>query len=361
MLIKRIFYRELVSNAVKIFVVLVLILPVTELFKLLDQAQAGSIPVVAIVTVMLCGTIASFPMILTIASFLTIVITINRFCRDNEFAVWLSCGVGPFYWLKQIIYFALPLSIICAACSMYVTPWATRKATNYQEYVAKQQVSLLLSPGVFRETPDKKQIFYVQNYSLAPSVAHNIFVKYIDHDKMYNITAVSGALKENHGNFAIVLKDGHRYELENSTSQNLELNFKEFSASIHQNNEELLTNKTGIPTSNINQLILQKSTGAKAELSWRISIALMLFVMCCIALPISIQLGRIQNSLIFILPPTIYALYQNLILTINGYIGGGQVNSLWYMFLIHIAIFIIAIGLTYIKSLPRGYLWSRNK
>lgn len=44
MLLKNVFYKELVANAARILTVLVIILPITELFKLLDQAASGHIP-----------------------------------------------------------------------------------------------------------------------------------------------------------------------------------------------------------------------------------------------------------------------------------------------------------------------------
>ena len=50
MLIKKFFYRELVSNASKIFIVLLFILPLTELFKLLEQAASGNISTITFAT-----------------------------------------------------------------------------------------------------------------------------------------------------------------------------------------------------------------------------------------------------------------------------------------------------------------------
>lgn len=363
MLVKKIFYRELVSNASKIFTVLVFILPVTELFKLLDQAASGAIPVVTLFTLMIYGTIASFPMILTIASFLTVVITINRYCKDHEFAIWLASGISPFYWFRQTSYFAIPLSLICAISTMYITPWATKKSQEYAHYLENHQVEMALAPGVFKENPDGSQVFYIENYSLTQSAdAHKIFVQYNNNSQTtYNITANSGKLVNKDGITKIILQNGHRYELNNVNANNFELNFKEFAASIKQNNTPLDPNQIRIPSSTINQLIYQNDNRAKAELSWRISIALMMLVMTIIALPISIQVGRVQNSLIFIVPPLLYAVYENFILTLNGYIGDGTFNSIWYVLIIHVLMLIVAVILTYIKTLPKGYLWSKNK
>ncbi len=362
MLVKKVFYRELVNNATKIFIVLVFILPVTELFKLLDQAASGNIPNATLITLMIYGTIASFPMILTIACFLTVAITINRYCKDHEFAVWLSSGLSPFYWLKLISIFIIPMSLICAACSMYITPWATAKSQDYADYLSKQKSSMVLAPGVFKEAQNGDQVFYIENYSLSPSFAQNIFVQYNSDDNVkYNITAKSGKIENDDGVTKVILKDGHRYVLNNVSDNNIILNFKQFKASLKQDYKPNNASKGGISTSSVNQLFNKNSGSAKAELSWRISIAVMMFVMSFIAVPISIQVGRVQNSLIFILPPLIYAIYENLVLTLNGYIGSGSLSSFAYIFILHAIILGIGFFLTYVKSLPKGYLWSKNK
>lgn len=362
MLIKKIFYRELVSNATKIFIVLVAILPVTELFKLLNQAASGSIPTVTLVTLMIYGTIASFPMILTIACFLTVVITINRYCKDQEFAIWLASGISPFYWLRQVTYFIIPMTIICAISTMYITPWATSKSEDYANYLSKQQATVMISPGVFKENGSGDQVFYLEKYSIASSFAQNIFIQYIERNgAAYTITALAGNIETNKGISSIILKDGHRYDLTTNEDNILQLNFGEFKASIKQDYTPRDKNNVGISTSTVTQLITKNNNNARAELSWRISIAAMMFVMALLAVPISIQVGRVQNNLVFILPPIIYAIYENSILTINGYINSGALSSMLYVFIVHFVMIIIAIVLTYRKAYPKGYFRSKNK
>jgi lipopolysaccharide export system permease protein len=362
MLVKKIFYRELVATASKIFIVLVCILPLTELFKLLDQAASGKIPTITLFTMMLYGTIASFPMILTIATFLTVVITLNRYCKDHEFAIWSASGLSPFYWLRQVAYFSLPLTIICAASSMYITPWATTKSESYADYLSKQQANMFLAPGMFRESNDGKKVFYIEHYTLVPSLAKKIFIQYIDEDnKTYNITANSGKVNNSKGIMSVMLQNGHRYELNSNSDYQMVLNFDQFKASQEEKYTAADMKKLGINTDSIQQLMGNNDPHAKAELSWRISIAAMMFAMSLIVVPISIQTGRVQNNLIFIFPPIFYALYENSILSFNGYVSDGKVTSIMYVFAIHILIIVIAIFLVYLKTFPKGYWKSKNK
>lgn len=362
MLVKKIFYRELVSNASKIFIILVAVLPITELFKLLNQAASGSIPTVTLVTLMIYGTIASFPMILTIACFLTVVMTINRYCKDQEFAIWLSSGLSPFYWLLQVTYFIIPMTIICAVSTMYITPWATATSEEYANYLSKQQTAMLISPGVFKENGAGDQVFYLEKYSITPSFAQNIFIQYTEQNgSPYNITAKAGRVETHDGISSVVLKDAHRYELTNPGENILQLNFDEFKASIKVDYKPRDKSDVGISTSTIQQLLKKNNNNARAEISWRVSIAAMMFVMALLVVPISIQIGRVQNSVVFIMPLIMYGIYENSILTINGYINSGALSSMAYVFIVHVIMVIIAIWLTYMKTFPKGYFRSKNR
>lgn len=366
MLIKNVFYRELVANAARILVVLLIILPITELFKLLDQASSGNIPLVTLFTLMLYGTLASFPMILNIASFLSIVITVNRYSKDHELVVWLASGISPFRWLKQTALFVLPLAITCGVCSMVITPWAVQQSQQYANFLAKQSAPMALSPGQFKESPDNKDIYYIEKYSLENGYAKNVFLQYEDESNtMYNITASEGKLTNNEGMLGITMYNGHRYQMDNFESSNiLLLNFKTFSATLKQSYDpERDKVQLGSQSHHTIDLVrrYEESPQNRSALSGRISIMIMTFVMGLIALPLSMQTSRVQGGLVFILPPLLYGIYQNIIMTIEAQINDNKLHSILWTIPAHLLLIGIAITLTYVKSKPNGYFRSKNK
>jgi lipopolysaccharide export system permease protein len=361
MLLKKVFYRELVSNATKIFTVLVFILPLTELFKKLEEAASGSIPTSTLFALMLYGTIAGFPMILTIACFLSITLTINRYCKDQEFTIWLSSGISAFDWLRLTYFFAIPMTIICAICTIIITPWANLKSQEYINYLSKQQTTMAISPGLFKDNGEN-QVFYLDHYSITNGYAANIFVQYSsDNVTVYNIVAASGKIVNDDGLISLILKDGHRYELTNANENTLILGFGQFKASIKQAYTPLDKTTINIPTSSVQTLVSNGSNNAKAELSWRISVAIMMFVMSILVIPLSIQTGRVQSGIVFILPLIIYPIYENLILTFKGYLDNNNVYALLAIIILHVVLLLFALLLTYIKTLPKGYIFSKNK
>ncbi|MDD3267250.1 MAG: LPS export ABC transporter permease LptF [Burkholderiales bacterium] len=366
MLIKNAFYKELVGNAVKILTVLVVILPVTELFKLLEQATSGNIPTVTIFTLMLYGTLASFPMILNIASFLAIVITMNRYSKDHELAVWLASGVSSFYWLRQTAIFLVPIMITCGVCSLYITPWAVYKSEQYAKYLTKQNANMGLTPGQFNESPDGKEVYYIEKYSLSQGYAKNVFLQYTDESNIvYNITAKEGNVHNDNGMMSMTLFNGNRYQISNFDKGNIiNLHFNTMSATLKQtydpDRDKVGLGDRSMPTPQLISLY-ETSSSLRGALSRRISVFIMTFIMGLIAVPLSMQTSRVQGSLVFILPPLIYGIYQNIVMSVESKINDGTLNSILYVFPVHIALLAFAIGMTYIKSKPNGYFRSKNK
>jgi lipopolysaccharide export system permease protein len=366
MLLKNIFFRELVANASKILVVLIIILPVTELFKLLNQAASGHIPTVTLFTFMLYGTLASFPMILNIASFLAIVITVNRYSKDHELSIWLSSGISPFKWLKLTAWFVAPLALICGLCSMVITPWAVQQSNQYAKFLVKQAAPIALSQGVFKEAKDSQDVYYIEKYSLESGNAQNLFLQYTDESNTtYNINAKAGILNEDHGILSFTLYNGTRNQLNNFSDNRIMLmQFATFKATLKQSydpqRDKIQLNSQSYSTLD---LIRQYNDEAhnRGELSWRLSIMIMTFVMGLIALPLSMQTSRVQGSLVFIFPPIIYGVYQNIIMTINAQINDNKLFSAFWTMPVHMCLILVALGLTYYKSKPNGYFLSKNK
>jgi lipopolysaccharide export system permease protein len=367
MLIKKIFYNELVSNALKVLIILIFILPLTELFKFLERDSGAIAPINSIIGAMAYGTLASFPMILTIACFISVVVTLNRYSKDLELSIWLSSGISPFFWLKTVSLFSIPFFLICAISSLFITPWATSKLQIYTDYLAKEQTSSFIMPGVFKDIGNS-QVLYIDRYSLQSRSAKDIFFQYANQQGItYNITATNGNMVMDKGITSLILTNGHRYQI-NGLEQDkyiIDLIFEQLKISIQQKYNPPKLDDNNIDTLNtlklINKVLRENNNNAKSQLSWRISVAIMMFVMTIISVPISIQVGRIQSNFVFIIPPLIYAVYNNLILTLNGYITQNKIQSIFTVQVLHLTLIIGAIIWTYLKTYPKGYFKNKFK
>jgi lipopolysaccharide export LptBFGC system permease protein LptF len=115
---------------------------------------------------------------------------------------------------------------------------------------------------------------------------------------------------------------------------------------------------------NLTLIFRHSDKSSLAELSIRTGTTISILLMSLIAVPISLQVGRRQNGFVFILPPLIYGLYNQIIFTINDYILDSTHHPLVVMLtgqIIHMLMFGIIMLYTYIKSFPKGQLFSKNK
>lgn len=359
MLVQKFYYRELVINASKILGVLVILLPIVELFQLLDGINKGAIPSFVLVNLVILSSLASFPMILQIACFFAVIITLNRYCKDSEFVVWLTSGLSAFYWLRTTIIFMLPMAIICGICSLYITPWATVHSQQYSHYVASQKLNKLISPGNFRQSLNAQQVFYVSKYEPQNNLIKNLFLQYISNDhNIYNVAAKQAQLITKGGVIKASVINGHIYQLNESLTNIFNVDFKQLTASVENNYIPLNINSLGVHAQPLGFLLnnLTNSSQARVELAWRISIIIMLLAMVAVVVPLSIQIGRMHSSIAtFILAPLISAVYQNVVLVTSGQEAKLGVLPILEFLMVHSALFILAILLTYIKTFPKGY------
>ncbi len=249
---------------------------------------------------------------------------------------------------------------------MIITPWAVHQSEQYANFLSKQAAPMALSPGQFKESPDGKEVYYIEKYSLEKGYAKNIFLQMTDESNTtYNITAQEGKITNNQGMLGLTLYNGNRFQMNNFLSNNILLmSFETFSATLKQaydpNHDKVSLNDHSYSTLELISLY-DTAPRYRSALSGRISVMIMTFVMGLIALPLSMQTSRVQGSMVFILPPLMYGIYQNIIMTIEAQISDGKLYSIFWTFPAHILLIAVAIGLTYIKSMPNGYFRSKNR
>lgn len=360
MLAKKIYYKELSTNATKVIIILILILPLQEFMARVGTTAAGSMPITTLLTITLFGTISSFPEILTIACILAIVITLNRYSKENEFIVWMASGVSPFYFLRQTFYFIIPFAVICGLCTTVINPWANVKTKTYSDFILKQEANALISSGVFRENEENNQIYFIDKYDLKKGILEKVFVKNISQSGiMSTITGLNGKISNDNGVFTITLLNGNYNQVFNMNQSKYSFHFDKLIAKNKQLYKSELKNEE-LEGLTFVDLLKRNSVYATSEINWRTTNALLVIILGLLLVPLSIQIGRVQGSLVFIFPAIFFVIYQNLIFTVNGLINQG-VAGLSLMFGIHFLVISIGLLLTYLKTYPKGYLMSKNK
>ena len=150
MIFQRAIRREFTQSAAGVFIALFAILLTTQLIRLLGNAAEGSVAPEAVVALLGFSAINYIPTLLSLSSFIAILLALSRSYRDSEMVVWFSSGVSLIAWVRPVLVFILPLVVAIAALSLFVSPWALSKSAEYRGNLETRLVGL----GLVRRLSD---------------------------------------------------------------------------------------------------------------------------------------------------------------------------------------------------------------
>ncbi|MGZ8211434.1 MAG: LptF/LptG family permease, partial [Burkholderiales bacterium] len=90
--------REFANTALATFFVLLGITLTTQLVKLLSQAASGVITSTGVLALLAFTLVNYLPVLLSLTTFIAILMTLTRSYRDSEMVVWFSSGLGLTRW-----------------------------------------------------------------------------------------------------------------------------------------------------------------------------------------------------------------------------------------------------------------------
>src|ERR1700759_809011 len=114
--------REFANTAFATFFVLLGITITTQLVKLLGQAASGLITSTGVLAFLGLSLVAYSAMLLSLTTFIAVLLTLTRSYRDSEMVVWFASGMGLTRWIRPVLAFAVPLVILIGLLSLVLTP-----------------------------------------------------------------------------------------------------------------------------------------------------------------------------------------------------------------------------------------------
>jgi lipopolysaccharide export system permease protein len=358
--------HELIATAGATFLILIGIMIAQRAGYLVRNAEKGLIPNDAIVTMLGFGIVKFLPIILSLTIFLAVLLTLTRWHRDSEMAVWFSSGLSMASWIRPILNFAIPVVVVILLLSFIVTPWATRKVEDYRVQLKGRDELSALSAGTFKESTSGDRIYFIESFDELGKVVKNIFVQSTQHQKTGVIVASEGNRfkAKNDDNF-IVLKKGRRYEGKPNTAEVSNTEFESYSIRVETKE---VTRGPDTTTAKPTQLLLgSKKNIDKAELQWRFSIPLSALVLVLLAVPLSFVDPRAGRSLNLMFAILIYMVYNNMLSIFQAWVTQGKLSSWVGLWPVHLLFIMLAFYLYYRRTyllpvIPKGLsdLWPKS-
>jgi len=343
MVFRRSLVRELTATAVALFLVLLGILFTNLVLRLLARAAGGTIASESILALLGFNALFYFNILLSVALFVTVLLTLSRWYRDSEMIVWFTSGQGLTAWLKPILLFATPFLIAIVVLSLWLSPWAERRRLEYERQLESREEVALLAPGLFREFRQARLVVFIESINSFDNTIRNIFLHSIDGGKDVSTVARSGYLEDApNGDRFIVLQEGRRYEGQPGTAEFRGVEFERLGRRIEP--AEVRALPLSLKALPVEALLASDGTPERAELFWRLSVPISAFVLLLLAIPLSYVNPRMGRSFNLIAAAFMYMVYSNCLNIVQSFIAQGRLSMPAGLVLIHsIAIAVVVV------------------
>ncbi|QJR14592.1 LPS export ABC transporter permease LptF [Usitatibacter palustris] len=324
MIFQRSLIREFSLVAMAVVGVLLAIILTRLLILLLGKAATGDVLPEAVFGLIAFGILNYLPVLLGIAVFAAVLLTLSRSYRDSEMTVWFTSGLSLAAWVTPVLQFCLPVALVCALLSFAVSPWSQAQSVEYQRLLLSRDEVAGVTPGVFRESRNSERVFFVDKLSADDAEVNNVFVQSTERDRMGVMVAERGFLEtaENGDRFVVLLK-GRRYEGTPGTLDYRTVDFDRYAIRIEakEAKREAPTNKQKSTL----DLFDDPTPPHAAELHWRFATPLAVVIMGLFAIPLAFVNPRSGRSWNLLLAVLVYALYSNLLSIFQAWTAQGKI------------------------------------
>ena len=275
MIFQRAIRRELLNTVGAVFTTLFTIVITVMLIRILGDAAAGQVASSDVVALLGFSALVYMPVIISLTAFIAVLLVVARSYQDSEMVVWFASGLSLMRWIRPVLSVGLPLVLVTAALSLWLTPWASRLSYEYKERFRNREDISRISPGKFQESASGDRIFFVEGLSSGTRKVENVFVSQSRNDESSVVVAREGSvILDERGDKLLELRNGRRYEGTPGTPEFQTMDFGRYVIVVSGSNREISNNKASrvLPTAT---LVREPTESNLAELLWRIAVPMM--------------------------------------------------------------------------------------
>ena len=341
---------NLVVIFLAIFFIIGLILFGNQFVLTAQKSFDHGVPLQELMPIVFFKMLRDLPIILSLAFFLSIIISISQLYKNSEAVVMNSFGIGERSFMNLIKPQIILVFILIFFLSMYAVPWAQQKKSLTEDVTLNASDFSFISEGRFESFKNGEIVFYASESSVANSTGdqnmEEIFI-YLSNGDTPVIVLASEATKyidSTNQSIYLSLKDGVRYEgLPGDENINI-LGFEKYNLEIVSGEiQKSISNSSEIEEKSSIDLILLGGLRANAEIQWRLSQPISILILSLIGVLLgktSPRTGKGANVLIGVI---IFMLYNNVLLVAKNSVETGQLNPFIGLWSIHILLILAVI------------------
>ena len=309
MIFQRAIRRELLSAMGAVFTALFTIIISVTLIRILGDAAAGKIASSDVLSLLGFASLINLPVLISLSTFIAVLMVVARSYQDSEMVVWFASGVSLMDWVRPVMQVGLPMVILTAVLSFWLTPWSQKYSAEQRERFRNREDISRVSPGKFQESANGEKVFFVEGLSSDTTKVKNVFLSQNKNQESGVVLAREGTMSiDARGDNLLQLHEGRRYDGMPGSPEFRIMNFERYTVIIASNTKELAENKSArvLPTA---ELIIDPTRNNLAELLFRISAPLTCLMQMLLAIPLGFvnpRRGRTLNLMIALLLAVTY-------------------------------------------------------
>ncbi len=330
-LIFRYLAKEVFLTLIALTAILMLIFLSNQFVQYLSRAANGQIPAAFILKLLALELPNLLGLLLPLGFYVSMLLAYGRLYAESEMTVLHACGYGAGALLKHSLYMAMVVAALVSLVVLVLSPDIAKERARLLRTTGAQILIKTIMPQRFQVIPGTRDVFYVESMDRTHTRAHGIFVAHYQtkeaDSRLQVLWAKEGEtfLNEKDHEDYVVLKSGDSYQgipgaadYQLASFERLEMRLPrpEFTYKA--------SDLRGVPTRNLWPLH-NTSLLKEAELQWRLSVPIMVFVLTLLAVPLSRvtpRSGKYANLLPAIF---IFFLYANLMFMARGWLVQGKI------------------------------------
>lgn len=311
--------RDMALGSATTFAALAAIFLVVMLVRVLGRAALGELEAGAVLPMLTLGMLRFLPVLLSLALFIGVFISLSRVWQDSEAVIWMSGGVGPLGWVRPVLLFSLPMVLLIAWVSFVGLPWGAKKQVEYEQFLNTRDEVSAMAPGMFTEFGGGQRVHFVESVSEDGLRVSNVFVQSLMQGRTGIMVAREGhVVSHEHGERFLVLESGRRYDGSPGKADFRVGEFASYAVRIQPQAMEAV--KNGPRMLSVRQLWAQPTPVNMGEWIWRLGYPVSALLLAVLAIPLSYVNPRAGRSLNVVFAILIYVAYNNFIGLSEGWV-----------------------------------------
>lgn len=344
--------RETLKSQLAILFILLLIFFCQKLVRILGAAVDGDIPTNLVLSLLGLGVPEMAQLILPLSLFLGLLMTLGKLYTESEITVMHACGLSKAVLVKAAMVLALFTGIVAAVNVMWAGPWSSRHQDEVLAEAKANPGMAALAQGQFQQSTDGNAVLFIEGVNGASF--HDVFLAQLRPKGTARpsvVVADTGQLSQRKdGSQVVTLNQGTRFEGTAMLRDFRITDFKNYQAIV--GHQAVASDPTDTEQMNMSTLWNTDTDRARAELHWRITLVLTVFIMALMVVPLSVVNPR-QGRVLSMLPAMLlYLVFFLLQTSLKSNAGKGKIDPAIWMWTVNLAYIALAVMLNLWDTVP---------